>query len=303
MRNALVLFFVILGGAVHSQVSFYIRPQFNTKTHQAHFDRYRPSTLKDKRKVRTNEYFSFVNNGMFWDRSINIGISMGVEWKGKHAVELGYLQDRFGVSWATAMNYVSIDTTTNVRHGYESYIANSLGSDPTMVRRISASYANTIWKSKQQIIQLRILMGLGFLQTRGASQTDPLDIITYNDPPTFSEQTPVPDLYMYEVSDRAFYNRNFSLYANLGIGIDFVSKKKRNLFSVDVFYLHNRHIIYIHTFNYRVVDKLVTTDYSYTVHSKGSGFYFNLSKKIQLYPWRVGKNKKETPSASISTFF
>jgi len=294
-RHTILFIFLLLGGVVHSQVSFYVRPVCFTKTNKAHFDEYfdrRHGQISDKRITRTNEYFTFINHvNYFYIGELNWGFHLGMNWGDKHSVELGYSTDHVALAMSTASNVVRVDTLTNVRYSYESSSYLSLSTDPTYMRKISASYAYKTWQNKHKTLQVRTLVGLGFLQTIGASFSDPLIQTMYSDPPDPASGL-LGDVYMYPVLDRSIKNQAFSLFANVGIGLDFVSKKKhRNLFSVEIFYLHSRRIIYSHYFQYRVVDKFVSTDYTYALHSKGSGFYFNLTKKIQLYPWIWGKKK------------
>jgi len=290
-RNTILLFFLLLGGIVRSQVSFYVRPVIFNKTNKAHFWEY--VDHKDRRTTRTNEYFTFINHvNYFQFGEINWGFNIGVSWKDKHSVELGYSTDHVAIAMGIATNTVSVDTSTNVQYGYESSSYLSLSTDPTYMRKLSASYSFKAWQNKHKTLQLRTIIGLGFLQTIGARPNDPIIQTMYYDPPDPTSDL-LGDVYMYPVLDRSIQNKGFSLYANVGLGLDFVSKKKqRNLFSLEVFYLHSRRYIYTHHFQYRVVDKLISTDYTYSLYSRGSGFYFNISKKIQLYPWIWGKNNK-----------
>jgi len=292
-----ILFFITfltLGSIGHAQVSFYIRPALSSKTNYTHFYEYfMNGSVKDRRNTRTNEYFTFINHGRYFNIwEWNWGIHVGVSLKDKHSIELGYSTDNIALAMGIAMDRKQVNKETNVQYGYESTNFLSLSTDPSGMRRISATYSYKVLQNKNKTIQLRTIIGLGVLQTVGADIFDPVIQAMYYDLPDPKELL-ADETYVYPISDISNQRIEFSTYANFGLGLDFVSKKKqRNLFSLEVFYLHSRRIIYSHYFRYRVVDKLVSTDYIYSLHSRGSGFYFNLSKKIQLYPWIWGKNRK-----------
>jgi len=292
LKNSFFILLLTLGSRSYSQVSFYIRPVVSMKTNECFFPK--QGNLRDKRNSIDNEYFSLIHYGRFFNREqINFGFHAGVQWN-KHTLEFGLDTDNASLAYGISSHVVYIDTLTNARTAYESSGLTMIGTDG--INRYSLTYQSVVWKNKNNTINIRAVAGLGVMHTKGGGLKKDLYIDTVYYPYDISEDINPnpPDVSFRQTSDISIQRLGFSLNGNIGFGIDFMSKQKqRNLFSIDIFYLHNLNIMYSEIYNFRVSDKMLTTDYVYTLHSRGSGFYFNISKKMQLYPWRKFKTKKE----------
>jgi len=291
------IYFVILmmlGSSAYSQVSFYISPNVSMKTNTSFF----PSNhgYRDKRMSISNDYFSFVHYGRFFDRNqINIGLNVGVKWNNRHFLELGLSTDQASIANTVSIHELMVDSITSVRTSYPNGGGgtNSTGA----LQRFSLSYQMMLWKNKNNTVNLRGVAGIGFMHSRKSGFKDDwyIDTMYYHSSEDNNGNIPPKKISIDNIYEVSYQRMGFSLNANIGFGIDFISKEKqRNICSFDIFYLHNAKIMLSSTHRFRVSDNMLTTDYIYHLSSSGSGFYFNISKKIQIYPWRTFKQKKET---------
>lgn len=287
----LIILFWMLGGTLYSQVSFYLRPTVNMKTNQGRI--WGPGAAKPIYSTMTNQYFSIISDRSYFDNgNINLGLHLGIKVRDKHFFELGASTDNAGIKTQAFKHDWSLDPYTSnpnpqvVRKGGNNnqYIH---GSPFT---RISFSYNNLIWKNTAETVRLRGIVGFGSMFNPYVNRKKGEFVSQVNNVFEIGivDSNAVNDVY--EITSTSAW-RN-SLYGNIGLGADFYSKKKKSyLFSFDLFFLQGTRNVQIAHHRININDNGKDINFFYTFSSRGSGFYFTLSRRLQVYPWRPNKNK------------
>lgn len=287
-KTALFLLFWMLGITVYAQLSFYVRPTLNMKTQQSFFGNNRAS---ENYSEYSNNYFTFRNDRYFFDRNtINFGLNAGVEYKKKHFFEFGYSIDNSGVAVGVkAQSYMNNFQDT------EGLFYNSAGSTYSQTgssfSRISFSYSTVFYKNRNNTFNGRLLGGIGLFHNTSVNRKKNIYDVNYES--HFTNGQIAEDVFITEHYSRiSNYWRN-SLYLNLGVGGDFYTKKNHKyLFSFDLSYLQGTRPIQIDDNFISVQDQGDVLDFHYRVSSRGSGVYFTLSRRFQVYPWKGNKKIK-----------
>lgn len=283
-----IFLFLLLGCSLNAQVAFYLRPTVNMKTQQSFFGNNRAS---ENYSEYSNNYFTFRNDRYFFDRNtINFGLNVGVEYKKKHFFEFGYSIDNSGVAVGVkAQSYMNNFQDT------EGLFYNSAGSTYSQTgssfSRISFSYSTVFYKNSNNTFNGRLLGGIGLFHNTSVNRKKNIYDVNYES--HFTNGQIAEDVFITEHYSRiSNYWRN-SFYLNLGVGGDFYTKKKHKyLFSFDLSYLQGTRSIQIDDNFISVKDQGDVLDFHYRVSSRGSGVYFTLSRRFQVYPWKGIKNIK-----------
>lgn len=217
-----------------------------------------------------NGYYSFVNHGNhFSDSKVNWGISAGMHFDDKNSLELVISAD--GSSIKQSFSYFTQNSSFN----------QVIGSTFLWGReffRVNIEYNRKFLVSSWY--EARSILGVGvFLMNRRI------------------EEFPSGEGNGVFTANVERYNYGFHKVApifQLGVGIDFKTKRNVPLFSLDVFATLN-----FTTITQSVHNKVTLLDHTdnsihqfiHVVSSRGSGINFQLSRPIQFYPWRP--NKKE----------
>ncbi len=287
-KTALFLLFWMLGITVYAQLSFYVRPTLNMKTQQSFFGNNRAS---ENYSEYSNNYFTFRNDRYFFDRNtINFGLNAGVEYKKKHFFEFGYSIDNSGVAVGVkAQSYMNNFQDT------EGLFYNSAGSTYSQTgssfSRFSLSYSTVFYKNRNNTFNGRLLGGIGLFHNTSVNRKKNIYDVHYES--HFTNGQIAEDVFITEHYSRiSNYWRN-SFYLNLGVGGDFYTKKNHKyLFSFDLSYLQGTRPIQIDDNFISVQDQGDALDFHYRVSSRGSGVYFTLSRRFQVYPWKGNKKIK-----------
>lgn len=280
LLTRIFLFLPTLG--LNAQTSFYLRPTVNMKTQQSFFGNNRAS---ENYSEYSNNYFTFRNDRNFIDRNtINFGLNAGVVYKKKHFFEFGYSIDNSGVAVGVkAQSYMNNFQDT------EGLFYNSAGSTYSQTgssfSRISFSYSTVFYKNRNNTFNGRLLGGIGLFHNTSVNRKK--NIYDFNYESHFTNGQIAGDVFITEHYSRiSNYWRN-SLYLNLGVGGDFYTKKNHKyLFSFDLSYLQGTRPIQIDDNFISVQDQGDALDFHYRVSSRGSGIYFTLSRRFQVYPWK-----------------
>jgi hypothetical protein len=281
MRLLTRLFIFLSPLGLNAQTSFYIRPTVNMKTQQSFFGNNRAS---ENYSEYSNNYFTFRNDRYFFDRNtINFGLNAGVEYKKKHFFEFGYSIDNSGVAVGVkAQSYMNNFQDT------EGLFYNSAGSTYSQTgssfSRISFSYSTVFYKNRNNTFNGRLLGGIGLFHNTSVNRKKNIYDVNYES--HFTNGQIAGDVFITEHYSRiSNYWRN-SFYLNLGVGGDFYTKKNHKyLFSFDLSYLQGTRPIQIDDNFISVQDQGDALDFHYRVSSRGSGIYFTLSRRLQVYPW------------------
>jgi hypothetical protein len=288
--------FMLLGSVLHSQIAFYVRPTVNMKTNQSHFFGYRGS--RPIYHTATNEYFSISADKSYFDNNqINLGIHLGAKIKEKHFFELGYSGDNSGVKtqagghhWMNDPDYTSSQPVINGGN----HTGISIGKPLT---RLSFTYGNLLFKNSSKTLFVRGTIGFGSLVNRFVDRKNL--IFDIDEHPSFTMLLD-SNIYNTQYTVTSVNAWRHSPYLNLGLGFDFYSKNRHKyLFSFDLFYLQGTRNVQVDTHRIWINDNGEEKIFRYLFMSKGSGIYFTLSRRIQVYPWRP--NRSHTPSEPKSS--
>lgn len=267
-----------------SQIQLYIKPSISNQTIKGRLlDGYYSNP-----KYLTTPYFTFYNQGVTFDANLNFGISAGLILKNRHFIE-------FGVSGATAgVNFGFVlspkqeeDNPDTVEKKYYPSVAS--GSFSSNYIKFSLDYSNQFFRTKNKVFASRVVLGIGLFFNRyvkgdNYSSEQHSVFLPINDP----DKNIYFQDYHYEISDIQRVSPNITL----GIGFDFFTKNDRNLFSIDVSYVHNFLYMIGSTHDISVLDNGVKRTYTIDIGSRGSGFVFQISRRFQLYPWIPLSKKK-----------
>lgn len=283
------------GNTMYSQMSFYVRPTVNMKTNQSHFFGH-PISRPIYHTV-TNEYFSIsADKSYFHSGSINLGIHFGLQIRKKHFFEFGISGDNSGVKTQASSH----------SWGYDSYFSELVptkygGNHNELTigkpfNRLSFTYNRVVYTSVSKTLQVRGTIGFGSLHNRFVDRKKHIFDIDEHPAFTISIDSGIFNTQYIVTSSNPWRH---SPYFNFGLGFDFYTKKKNKyLFSFDLFYLQGTMNVQVDAHRIKVDDHGKEVNFLYTFMSKGSGFYFTLSRRIQAYPWRPNRSQKSTQTQS-----
>lgn len=280
MRIIVILALCILSsGKMLSQNSFYLIPTINTKFGVSGSN----AIFHYSNQFPKNEYFTFKNNSPYFSKEILLGIGAG--WKNKK--QGFFLEFNWNMDGANISNETIFLSTINSTENY--YINNNLiYSGGVATHRFSLNIKKYLFKNS---IYLNIGTGLTYFphekNYKFEYETEPF---LYDSNTTFNVKN----------TSRAVEHYNFNL--SLGLSAD-IKWNKFYLFSIDLFYSQGfKKNLLVHDSYYEIQNTL-TNDvkkYSYGTASKGSGFYFQISRRFQLYPWiPLNKKKRLTQENSL----
>lgn len=255
-------------GQTIAQTSFFIRPQLTykgqlTSSSASHFDNFsfNPSTN-----------FHYQNNTLILPKQFSplfLGMSVGVKINDRFLVELGLNQDE-SVCGATVsfINYEPVFGTYS-----DSQIKYLKGNSFGRYYLQSSYLLNKKGKNNKVYFDL----GFGIAFRTGGYSTEKYDIET---------QGIIIDENNSEVTINSFIvkNNNKSFLFNFGFTDD-IYFKGTNLLSISLFYSKSNSILNTVGSEITVNSFSENRTYNFSSFSKGSGIYFQLSRRLQFYPW------------------
>jgi hypothetical protein len=290
-KTTLFLMFLLLGSSISSQVAFYLRPTVNMKTNQGNI--FGNRLTKPVYSTMTNQYFSIHTGKMYFDKiQIDLGIYLGLTYKNKHFFEVGIATDHSGIQTQASKHDWGVDHYVAdlpiVRKGGINN-QSTIGSPFT---RLSISYNNLLWKNKTNTLQVRGILGIGSMYNHYVNRKE--GIYVTGEIPSFPLGELDSNVFNTEYIKTTTSAWRNSLFLNVGLGLDFYTKKNKYLFSFDLFYVQGTRNVQVDHHRIKVEDYNLNkeTTFRYTFSSRGSGFYFMLSRRLQVYPWRPSKNSK-----------
>lgn len=286
IKTGIFVFLLFFGSAINAQVAFYLRPTILVKTNESQLG---GGLHVPGNNMVSNQHFSFLNNPMFFDGNIDIGINLGIQLNKKHFLELGLSQDHSSIGNSMLIH----STYTDFETGVDYKTANSSFSTTSPhYGRLSLDYHYNFWSNKNETLRLQSIVGVGMLLNGNGTNEYGSSLPEPNSPDDYQEIA--PDVF---ITNKFTLSRNYaknSTYLKFGLGMDFFTKKDRHLFSLDVTYLYSRRTVQYEENRIHVLDHGVETNYLSSQTSRGSGLYFTLSRKFQVYPWiPLSKSKRE----------
>lgn len=286
VRKTISLFLLQLVFNVNcfSQMSFFIKPSIFIKTDQHRLidtDFYNPKYLP-------TSYFTYYNPGIVFIPNLNFGIDVGITIKEKHFLDFGISSESTGIKRAFIFPNDIQNEVDGIGNLYPANI--STGWVGGYFMKFNLDYYYRFLKTKNNALAIRFIGGIGLFFNKDITKYD-YPVSSYD---LYNSSFDQPDKNIYLISHTYEYAdiRRVSPYINLGFGFDFATKKKRNLFSIDISYIHN--FLYIVTGSHVItlIDNGVKKAINIDEGGRGSGFHFQISRRFQLYPWTPLSKKK-----------
>ncbi len=266
MRVVLCLMFMMFG-QLYAQTSFFVKPMLNNKID---FGSSSPRRF-DNYAFNSNPLFHYDNKTVITTglNSIDLGIGLGAIFRKKHLIELDFNTDATGSGNEIYFEYKNIDGSY-----YQTSRKNIYGK---AINRLSIQYSY-LAASK---FHYTIGMSFGFKQPSAIGRLD-------------------AELYKTEeIADNVFFTQEiwgiginrFNFYLTAGVGRDFYCKKLY-LFSFDILFNKGFSLISGAGTEIIIVDNGIVKRHNFMSYSKGTGLYFQLSRRFQLYPWIKIKKKE-----------
>ncbi len=259
-----------------SAQSFYIEPNIQTKAMVTSIS----STIHSNLLINTTPYVQTKSLGIIWPDKLSpltFGFQVGYETKNKNTrLSLGINGD------GTASGYEYVVLAYNFEDNY-SYTAGGYAW-------LGKSYTNLRLQLEQQIFTLgstkfNLLVGLGgSLREKNLSGG-----VLGSDGITVMLADSSVQNVIYELR-----NNPGRFHANFTIGLkgDIYSSKGKYILSSSIFYTHGTAPLTTLDQNLSNSSKPLET-YNNSFYSRDSGIYFQISRRIQFYPWKGFKTKSE----------
>jgi hypothetical protein len=274
MKNILLFLISMKLVGISSQVSFYVEPTIQTKTSISSSSFFRISDFD----VHYDNRFSFNNRLLILPKKLSpllLGLNIGVITKNKRNIfNLGINGDESNAGFDYQINSIN-------DFGIPSSTDGSLNTG----RSFTNLHFNYKYKLNSQNKQFNWYLVAGFgwaLRKKPSSLTFETGVVEgrINDTTNF----------LMESTNVRTYNPRIFMY-NLGLQVDVNSKKGNYLFSTALnYYYSNQVMTYLSTRINIYSNSKSETFYNYN-YSTGSGIYLQVSRRIQVYPWKKREKK------------
>lgn len=251
----IVLVFLMMFVRLHAQTSFFIKPMMNNKIDFAsnsgrRFDDY---------VYNNNPYYHYNNKAIITTglNSIDLGLGIGALMHNRHLVEFDFNTDATGAGYRIYFDKKSLEETY--------YNADRMYIDGRGINRLSLQY------SYLGSHKLHYIVGLAF----GYKRPSPIGKI---DPSFFGDVEVAENVILSQESWSFGYNTK-NIYLTAGFGRDF-NYKKTYLFSLDIILNKGFALISSTNTSITVNDNGIVKTNNYASYSRGSGLYFQLSRRI-----------------------
>lgn len=282
IKNIILLFILMNSGQIFAQ-SFYLKPKIECRTYQGSTGF--PINFYKFSFFDVNYSTKFIPNADLFVKSpimhhldfYHIGLNVGMKLKNHNRIEFGWNQDATG----SKLNFQdSRSSNTIISEGTKTFIIN---------HRFELLYFKEILKKNHENKNLHlskkfVVFGTGFKFQNGpkkdeATQDDyVVDFHSFSDYPN----SLITDHYVYAVS-------RFSTFLSLGLSTD-INFRDKYLFSTSLTYLQGHFVLENTLHNIKIKEGgIITKQYDYTTHSRGSGFMLQISRSFQVYPRKKGK--------------
>jgi len=251
----IVLVFLMMFVRLHAQTSFFIKPMMNNKIDFAsnsgrRFDDY---------VYNNSPYYHYNNKAIITSglNSIDLGLGIGALIHKRHLLELDLNTDATGAGCKVYFDSKSLEGTYNDVD--RTYI------DGRGINRLSLQY------SYLGSHKLHYIVGLAF----GYKRSSPTGKI---DPIFFGDVEVAENVILSQESFGFGYNTK-NIYLTAGVGRDF-NYKKTYLFSLDIILNKGFALISSTHTNITINDNGIVKTNAYASYSRGSGLYFQLSRRF-----------------------
>jgi hypothetical protein len=275
MNKVVVFLLLSLGHYSNAQVAFYFKPNFSFKICKGNSN----VKLQDNIPFAPNPYFQLYNYGMYFSKNLNLGLNVGVNLKKNHFFEIGISTDHTGTATSVLTHNVPFfDSTSTQLNQWNNYNFQRFNY-PYL--RLSLEYQNQIFTTKNKVLSLKIILGSGLLFNQNVNIKKG-KIATYTNN-AFEIGEIKPGIFITEHIITGTASKRLSPYISIGIGADLYTMKRKYLFSFDLNYLIGTYIMIYQRHEISVFDNNQKTVYTYNMNSRGTGIYFQLSRRLQFY--------------------
>lgn len=250
-----VLFCLMMFEHVLAQTSFFVKPMINNKIDFAssstrHFDDY---------VFNSSPYYHYNNKAVITSglNSIDLGLGIGALIHEHHLVELDFNTDATGAGYRLYFDKKSLDETY--------YSADRVYIDGRGINRLSLQYSYIGTRKFHYILGL----AFGYKRPAPAGKIDP----------SFSGDVEVAENVILSQESFGFGYNTKNIYLTVGIGRDF-NYKKTYLFSLDIIVNKGFALISSTHTNITISDNGIVKTNAYASYSRGSGLYFQLSRRF-----------------------
>jgi hypothetical protein len=282
LKKTILSLLLIYSGQLVAQ-SFYLKPKIEYRSYQGSTGF--PINFYKFSFFDVNYSTKFIPNADLFAKSpfmhhldiYNMGLNIGMKLKNENRIEFGWNQDATGSS---LIFQDSRESGTIVGGGTRSIVLN---------QRFEFLYFKEILKTNNENKNLYfakkfVVFGTGFKFQNGPKKRDMTQdsyvrsLGSYSDYPN----SLVTEHYIYAIN-------RFSTFLSLGLAAD-IHFRDKYLFSTSLTYLQG-HFVLENTNHYIKIkeDGIITKQYDYTTHSRGSGFMLQISRSFQVYPRKKEK--------------
>jgi hypothetical protein len=284
---------LLFGCACHAQTSFFIKPLTQQKgyitSHRNFFNNY--GFFYTTGQSSQNKYFDF-RIKKFSTREyyyVPFGISIGINNETKNFIlELGYVQD--GVGCSIELTELFLAPPYPDQPNTPVYIDQTrIGQTLNYSHRIFLDFSHQLFannKSRNDFY-LHFVSSLMFGKTFLSIYYNIYDSFEYFN-----------GAKLKSTNETIIFDGKPSLMLGAGISTDcnvYFKNRKKYLFSLGAFYNHGFRVIGSYSLSFLIEDNGNLFHLNYGAQSKGSGVYFELSRRFQLYP----RKNPATPTLTI----
>jgi hypothetical protein len=272
---------ILCFGQLFAQNTFYVRPKFEIGLNQTMTHSQKSSFLfyNNSNYIKV-PYYDFEPIPMFFGSTmLALGLNVGVKFNNNNLLEIGWNQDETG----SAIRITSMGYGKNNIYAPES--ANDL-STFIYNHRIEVLFQRCL-RTKNEINN--IYFKHSYLVFGSGIKINPR---TLGDKVLITRAGSYDNIYL-EGTHSLYAPGKETFFLSLGISGDLYIKNKY-LFTSNITYTqgfgiieNTRHQIDVYENN-----TLIKT-YTYNTYSNGSGFEFQISRRLQFYPWKQKTKKKD----------
>ena len=274
MKKILLFFISMKLVGISSQVSFYVEPTIQTKTSISSTSFFRMTDFQ----IQDDSRFTLNNRFLIFPQKLSpltLGINIGLVLKNKrHIFNLGIMGDESNAGFDYSFRTIDDFGNPSSRDG-----GFNTGRSFTNV------HFNYKYKlnSKNKEFNWYLLAGFGWaLRNKSSNLTFETDVVKgrINDTTNF----------LLESTNTRTYNPFVMMY-NLGLQVDVNSKKGNYLFSSSLNYFYSNQVLTYLPTEINIYSNTKSETFQSASYSTGSGIYLQVSRRIQVYPWKTRAKK------------
>lgn len=279
---------------LYSQNYLFIKPIINKRTSLTSMNISAPSVssagLYNFQKTASNPYFDFRPLKFSKVVAINVGIGIGGSFdNNKHLLSVEICTD--DITSGSVANYLY--KSTNNLTGEVSYAdAEDYFLINQATYRLSFDYSVKLFNIQKSTIYLNT--NLNFLHSNGDINSGGFN--------NLNTELLYNGAYLNKREFFTSYIKGMTTLLGIGIQTDINLKVKNKtfyLFSFNVGYKQGFKRIEVTTQNFKIIDNNEIFSITYYTTNRGSGIYFEVSRRFQIFPWKPLLKKKHQITSDL----